>query len=89
MTVTADERRARILQVVRDLGTVRVVDLATRLGIPAVTVRRDVAALADAGELARSHGSVALPDSGPNARPAATTGSSACWCPPSAATSTR
>ncbi|MFF0392339.1 substrate-binding domain-containing protein [Kitasatospora sp. NPDC004615] len=69
MTVTADERRTRILQVVRDLGTVRVVDLAARLGIPAVTVRRDVAALADAGELARSHGSVALPDSGPNARP--------------------
>ncbi|MFJ5231884.1 substrate-binding domain-containing protein [Kitasatospora sp. NPDC088391] len=69
MTVSAAERRTRILQVVRDLGTVKVVDLATRLGIPAVTVRRDVAALADAGELARSHGSVALPDTGPQARP--------------------
>ncbi|WP_371496038.1 DeoR family transcriptional regulator [Kitasatospora sp. NBC_00374] len=63
MTISAEERRARIFEVVRDLGTVRVVDLAARLGIPAVTVRRDVAALAEAGRLHRSHGAVALPDS--------------------------
>ncbi|MFG2820507.1 substrate-binding domain-containing protein [Kitasatospora sp. NPDC048365] len=66
MSSSADERRARILKAVRELGSVRVVDLADRLAIPAVTVRRDVAALADAGELHRSHGSVALPDSGPS-----------------------
>ncbi|MER8184752.1 substrate-binding domain-containing protein [Kitasatospora sp. NPDC094015] len=64
MTISAQERQARILEVVRDLGTVRVVDLAARLGIPAVTVRRDVATLAEAGRLHRSHGAVALPDSG-------------------------
>jgi DNA-binding LacI/PurR family transcriptional regulator len=69
MTITAEERRARILEVVRDLGTVRVVDLADRIGLSAVTVRRDVAALADAGLLHRSHGAVSLPDSGTFARP--------------------
>ncbi|WP_436498763.1 substrate-binding domain-containing protein [Actinokineospora sp. HUAS TT18] len=58
MVVTADERRARILELVGELGTVRVADLAERLGLPAVTVRRDVAQLAEEGRLHRSHGSV-------------------------------
>ncbi|MCX5208414.1 substrate-binding domain-containing protein [Kitasatospora sp. NBC_00240] len=61
MTITAEQRRARILYLVRELGTVRVVDLAERIGLAAVTVRRDVAALADAGLLHRSHGAVSLP----------------------------
>ncbi|MFC9392767.1 substrate-binding domain-containing protein [Streptomyces sp. NPDC057027] len=61
MTITAEQRRARILDVVRELGTVRVVELAERIGLAAVTVRRDVAALADAGLLHRSHGAVSLP----------------------------
>ncbi|MFB6894486.1 substrate-binding domain-containing protein [Kitasatospora sp. NPDC056327] len=61
MPIPADDRRARILDAVRALGTVRVADLAERLGLPAVTVRRDVAALADAGLLRRTHGSVAFP----------------------------
>ncbi|MFF4966172.1 substrate-binding domain-containing protein [Streptomyces sp. NPDC001037] len=58
MGLSADDRRARILEVVRDLGTIRVVDLASRIGLSAVTVRRDVAALSDSGLLHRSHGSV-------------------------------
>lgn len=61
MTITAEQRRAHILDVVRELGTVRVVELAERLGLAAVTVRRDVAALADAGLLRRSHGVASLP----------------------------
>jgi DNA-binding LacI/PurR family transcriptional regulator len=60
MTITAEERRDRILEVVRELGTVRVMDLADRIGSAAVTVRRDVAALADSGLLRRSHGAVSL-----------------------------
>ncbi|WP_328296519.1 substrate-binding domain-containing protein [Streptomyces sp. NBC_00435] len=60
MSISADERRARILAEVQTLGSVRVVELAERLGIPAVTVRRDVAALADAGAVHRSHGSVSV-----------------------------
>ncbi|GAA1181843.1 DNA-binding LacI/PurR family transcriptional regulator [Kitasatospora gansuensis] len=63
MTITAEERRARILEVVRELGTVRVMDLAARIGTAPVTVRRDVAALADSGLLRRSHGAVSLPRS--------------------------
>ena len=62
MAITAEERRALILQVVRELGTVRVMDLAARIGAPSVTVRRDVAALADSGLLRRSHGAVSLPE---------------------------
>ncbi|MGW2374472.1 substrate-binding domain-containing protein [Kitasatospora sp. NPDC001683] len=61
MTITAEERRARILEAVRELGTVRVMDLAARIGTAPVTVRRDVAALAEAGLLRRSHGAVSLP----------------------------
>ncbi|MEV4558113.1 LacI family DNA-binding transcriptional regulator [Kitasatospora sp. NPDC049285] len=61
MTITAEQRRARILDVVRELGTVRVAELADRIGLAAVTVRRDVAALADAGLLRRTHGAVSLP----------------------------
>ncbi|MFJ9519355.1 substrate-binding domain-containing protein [Kitasatospora sp. NPDC101801] len=61
MTNTAEERRARILEVVRELGSVRVMDLAARIGTAPVTVRRDVAALAESGLLRRSHGAVSLP----------------------------
>ncbi|MFD0573436.1 substrate-binding domain-containing protein [Kitasatospora gansuensis] len=50
-----------ITNAVRELGTVRVVDLAQHLGIPAVTARRDIAALARDGVLRRSHGTVSLP----------------------------
>ncbi|AJE81357.1 MULTISPECIES: LacI family DNA-binding transcriptional regulator [Streptomyces] len=64
MSSSAQDRRRRILEAVRGLGSVRVVDLASRLEIPAVTVRRDVAALADEGRLLRTHGAVALPEGG-------------------------
>ncbi|WP_380282611.1 substrate-binding domain-containing protein [Kitasatospora purpeofusca] len=70
MPIPADDRRARILDTVRGLGTVRVVDLAERLGLPAVTVRRDVATLADAGLLRRTHGSVSSGDAAAAAAPA-------------------
>ncbi|MER7772594.1 substrate-binding domain-containing protein [Kitasatospora sp. NPDC096140] len=64
MAISAEERRARILDVVRESGSVRVTELAERLGLPTVTVRRDVAALAENGLLRRSHGSVSLPQGG-------------------------
>ena len=60
MTITAEQRRQVILDLVHELGVVRVVDLAARLGLPAVTVRRDVAALAADGLLRRSHGAVSV-----------------------------
>ncbi|MFB7126858.1 substrate-binding domain-containing protein [Kitasatospora sp. NPDC056273] len=70
MAISGEERRRLIVSAVGELGgRVRLTELADRLGIPAVTVRRDVAALADAGRLSRSHGFVSLerPDDG--ARP--------------------
>ncbi|MBO1413644.1 LacI family DNA-binding transcriptional regulator [Streptomyces sp. FH025] len=59
MAISGEERRELILKAVRETGgTVRLADLARRLGIPTVTVRRDVAALAEAGRVGRSHGFV-------------------------------
>ncbi|MFC9328899.1 substrate-binding domain-containing protein [Kitasatospora sp. NPDC057015] len=61
MAAAREERHRLIITAVGDLGgQVRLKDLADRLGIPAVTVRRDVAVLADAGRLSRSHGFVSL-----------------------------
>ncbi|WP_199199052.1 substrate-binding domain-containing protein [Amycolatopsis sp. CA-128772] len=59
--MTAEERRAKIVDLVRELGSIRVVALAERLGMAPVTVRRDVVALAAAGVLRRSHGTVSVP----------------------------
>ncbi|MER5642310.1 substrate-binding domain-containing protein [Kitasatospora sp. NPDC002227] len=61
MSVSAEVRRGWVTRAVRQLGTVRVVDLARQLGIPEVTLRRDIASLARAGLLRRSHGTVSLP----------------------------
>ncbi|MFF7454634.1 substrate-binding domain-containing protein [Kitasatospora sp. NPDC008115] len=73
MAISGEERRRLIVSAVGELGgRVRLTELADRLGIPAVTVRRDIAALADAGRLSRSHGFVSLerPDAaGPPAAP--------------------
>lgn len=57
----AAERHDRLLSLVRERGTVRVSDLAERLGVAAVTARRDVEALASRGLLDRAHGAVSWP----------------------------
>ena len=49
-------RRGRILDLLRQQGTVRVSDLTDQLDVTAVTVRRDIALLADQGLLRRVHG---------------------------------
>lgn len=56
-------RRERITALVTSRGSARVSDLALELGMAAVTVRRDVEALAEQGRLTRRHGIVtaALP----------------------------
>ncbi|MEU3187298.1 substrate-binding domain-containing protein [Streptomyces sp. NPDC006923] len=58
----AAERHDRLLNLVRERGTVRVSDLAARLGVSPVTARRDVEALAVRGLLDRVHGSVSWPE---------------------------
>lgn len=57
----AAERHDRLLNLVRERGTVRVSDLADRLGVATVTARRDVEVLASRGLLERAHGSVSWP----------------------------
>lgn len=60
----ASERQELILAAVRERGTVRLADLVARLGVTAVTVRRDVTILADRGLVQRVHGGVTQPHRG-------------------------
>lgn len=54
------DRRERILQAVRDRGTIRVTDLAEELDVSAMTVRRDIGSMAEEGLLERIHGGARL-----------------------------
>ncbi|MFD8499242.1 substrate-binding domain-containing protein [Amycolatopsis sp. NPDC059657] len=56
MREPGDERRQRILAVVRARGEARVSDLAAELEVSVITVRRDVEELAREGKLRRGHG---------------------------------
>ncbi|HET6704389.1 substrate-binding domain-containing protein [Amycolatopsis sp.] len=56
----ASERHQLILSLVREHGAIRLTELVERLGVTAVTVRRDVTELADRGLLTRVHGGVTL-----------------------------
>ncbi|MEV8568485.1 substrate-binding domain-containing protein [Streptomyces sp. NPDC051322] len=71
MRESAAERHDRLLALVRERGSARVSDLASRLGVSPVTVRRDVEALAERGLLDRVHGSVSWPSSAGPGTPAA------------------
>lgn len=53
-----DQRHERVLELVRERGSLRVADLAAELGVSAVTLRRDVEALAGQGRVHRLHGAV-------------------------------
>lgn len=57
-TLGPAERRERILALVSARGSTKVADLALELGAAAVTVRRDVEALAREGRVARRYGLV-------------------------------
>jgi len=53
-------RRTRLLEALRRNGVLRISDLTNTLGAAAVTIRRDVAEMAEAGLVRRVHGGVAL-----------------------------
>jgi len=57
----AAQRHELILRAVRTHGTVRLRDLVELVGASAVTVRRDVTALADRGLVVRVHGGITMP----------------------------
>ena len=62
-----DQRHERVLELVRERGSLRVAELAAELGVSAVTLRRDVEALAGQGRVRRLHGSVVWPGGGSTA----------------------
>jgi len=51
-----EERRQRILQLLREQGRVMVAELSRQFGVSEVTVRGDLQALASEGKLIRTHG---------------------------------
>jgi len=59
--MTAKLRHPRIIEIARTEGKVTVDGLAAMLDVTEQTVRRDLAALADAGQLERVHGGAVLP----------------------------
>ncbi|MFC7303077.1 substrate-binding domain-containing protein [Streptomyces monticola] len=61
MRLHVDQRHERVLALVRERGSVRVAELAEELGVSAVTLRRDVEALAAQGRVHRLHGAVVWP----------------------------
>ncbi|MFI5659880.1 substrate-binding domain-containing protein [Streptomyces sp. NPDC051684] len=71
MRLHVNQRHDRVLDVVRARGSVKVADLAEELGVSAVTVRRDVEALAAQGRIERAHGTVSWPQAGVAAAPSA------------------
>ncbi|MCX3062663.1 substrate-binding domain-containing protein [Streptomyces beihaiensis] len=64
-----DQRHAQILELVRSRGSVRVAELADELGVSAVTLRRDIEALAQRGRVNRLHGVVVWPQERPRHSP--------------------
>jgi len=65
-----EDRHERILQIVRDRGTVRLRELAEEVGTSLETIRRDVTALSEVGRVRRVHGKVYWPSAPLNARDA-------------------
>jgi len=70
MGAKVEDRHERILRLVREHGSIRISELAEALGTSGETVRRDVRALYDSGQLRRVHGSVSLPTAPLSARDA-------------------
>ncbi|MFY1635009.1 substrate-binding domain-containing protein [Solwaraspora sp. WMMB335] len=55
------QRQERLLAELRGQGAVRVRDLAREFGVSELTIRRDIAALAERGLVAKVHGGATLP----------------------------
>ena len=57
----ADERQLEIARYVEEQGRARVTELADRLGVSMVTIRKDLDVLADDGRIIRTHGGAIAP----------------------------
>ncbi|HET9168407.1 MAG TPA: substrate-binding domain-containing protein [Actinospica sp.] len=60
-TLLPVQRREKVLTELRARGTLRVADVARALGVSTVTMRRDIAQLAEEGVIERVHGGIRLP----------------------------
>lgn len=60
--IMTEERRAQIMQIIREQGRVKVTDLSERFKTSAVTIRSDLKELQQRGLLLRSHGGAVTPD---------------------------
>lgn len=60
----AAQRRTAILERVQGAGAVRVAELVSELGVSDMTVRRDLATLAERGLVAKVHGGAIVPAAG-------------------------
>lgn len=54
------DRKSKILEIAQSEGTLRVEDLAQRLGVADQTIRRDLSHLAKSGQIQRVHGGAVL-----------------------------
>lgn len=75
-----DERRNRLVDLLRRRGIMRVHDLATELAVSAITIRRDITLLAEEGVIRRVRGGATLtepPEPAPAREPAETAGQAA------------
>lgn len=57
----ADERQMEIARIVEEQGRARVNELADRFGVSAVTIRKDLDALAESDRIIRTHGGAIAP----------------------------
>lgn len=62
------ERQAKVVELLRARGTMRVHDLADRLEVSPITVRRDLVLLAEQGLIRKVRGGATLPEVGPSPR---------------------
>jgi ribose transport system substrate-binding protein len=68
-TLTIFERRQRILEIFRFQPEIRIPELAAALGVSQGTVRNDLEALAQDGQLQRLHGGAVLTEAQPHTSP--------------------
>src|SRR5438105_1961593 len=60
-TLCSLQRRERLMEELRAHGAITVRDVAIKLGVSELTIRRDVNLLADEGLVSRVHGGATLP----------------------------
>lgn len=61
MIVLSEERRKRVLQIIKENGSAAVTDLSSLMNVSTMTIRRDIAHLASQGLVVKTHGGAVWP----------------------------